>query len=239
MRCRPIAGSRRANNRARRAIARRARRLLAGLRAWRGARRRTQRQRRHLDRLAAHAGRHEAAGGLEVGDRRAGPTASRSARRAGRLPRALPRARLSYSGASARRAAESARALLDAHAVGLEAWIGANSDSPNSRQKISHCVSVTTRRRVAILGLEDVVDAPRGPAFTDIAAAPRGELVLRHVLRDEQRRRFKQRAGDALATPGRSRSRSAARMPSAANVPPRISITEEPARSGRSGRPVM
>ena len=36
-----------------------------------------------------------------------------------------------------------------------------------------------------------------------------------------------------------SRSRSAARMPTAAKVPPMMSITEEPARSGRSGRPVM
>jgi len=42
-----------------------------------------------------------------------------------------------------------------------------------------------------------------------------------------------------LPRPVWSRSRSAATMPSAANVPPRMSITDEPARSGRSGSPVM
>ena len=36
-----------------------------------------------------------------------------------------------------------------------------------------------------------------------------------------------------------SRSRSAARMPMAANMPPMMSLTEDPTRKGRSGRPVM
>ena len=88
----------------------------------------------------------------------------------------------------------------------------------------------------AARGLEDVVDAPGGGASPTSAAAPRRWLELRHVLGDEVGGALEERARHLHAAPGGSRSRSAARMPTAAKVPPMMSTTEEPARSGRSGR---
>src|SRR5579862_7630636 len=90
-----------------------------------------------------------------------------------------------------------------------------------------------------VAGFEYVVDAP-GRFLTDIGGGASPVMAYCAMCCPTRNTVFSNSAlFTSLPRPVSSRSRSAARMPMAANMPPMMSFTDEPTRSGRSGRPVM
>src|SRR5204863_10052942 len=78
-------------------------------------------------------------------------------------------------------------ALLDAHAVGLEAGVRRELRLAElAAEDLPLRVGDDADEELAILGLEDVVHAPRGALDRHWRRRLAGQLELGHVLRDEQ-----------------------------------------------------
>ena len=97
------------------------------------------------------------------------------------------------------------RALLHAHAVGLQAGISgkpglAEFPAKDFPLSVGHDAD---EKAIAVAGLEDVVDAPGGALDRHRRRRLAGELVLRHVLGDEIGGALEKGARDALALSGR------------------------------------